>query len=76
MQNSLDESMMWQTLHEFCVGQISVISMLKKEWISKQDFFGLSSVARVQGTLVQNTWYGYKITGLNFFLLPCKLGNS
>ena len=23
-----------------------------------------------------NTWCGYKITGLNFFLLPCKLGNS
>jgi len=22
------------------------------------------------------TWCGYKITGLNFFLLSCKLGNS
>jgi len=52
MQNYLDESMMWQALHEFYVGQISVISILKKEWISKQDFFGLSSVAGIQGTLV------------------------
>jgi len=26
--------------------------------------------------LAPNTWCGYKITGLNFVLLPCKLGNS
>jgi hypothetical protein len=23
-----------------------------------------------------HTWCGYKITGLNFYPLPCKLGNS
>ena len=23
-----------------------------------------------------NAWYGYKVTRLNFFPLPCKLGNS
>ena len=25
---------------------------------------------------LRNPWCGYKITGLNFFPLPCKLGNS
>jgi hypothetical protein len=54
MQNYLDESVMWQTLHEFCVGQISTASMLKKEWVSKHDFVGVFSVARIQGILVRN----------------------
>jgi hypothetical protein len=27
-------------------------------------------------TLNSNTWCGYKITGFNFFPLPCKFGNS
>ena len=25
---------------------------------------------------IRCTWCGYKINGLNFFTLPCKLGNS
>jgi len=72
----LDFTLLYSYTHTLKHAQMHIKFNLHYFMLRQTDWKLKSQVHKGNSYQSKSTWCGYKITGLNFFLLPCKLGNS